>query len=83
MCSYIDDILVNEARATAKEVIAHLKEFGFVAKIPESLDRCAALGLKLQQGMSGRLDFHRRNEIPKMKESLNRRELFSMCRSLI
>ncbi len=46
--SNIDDILVNEAMIAAKEVVAHLKEFGLVAKIPESLDGGTALGLKLQ-----------------------------------
>ena len=53
-----------------KEVVAHLKEFGLVAKILESLDGGGALVLKSQQDAPGRLDFHRGNEIPKMKERL-------------
>ena len=81
--SYIDDIFINEAKVTTKEMVAHLKEFGLVAKIPESLDGGAVLGLKLQHGASGRLDFHRGNEIPKMKERLSLWELFSMYRKLI
>ena len=40
------------------------------AKILKSLDEGVALGLKLQQGASGRLDFCGGNEIPKMKERL-------------
>ena len=67
---------------TAKEVVAHLKEFGLVGKILELLDGGAALGLKLQQSVSGRLYFHRGNEIPKLKERLSRQELFLMCRKL-
>ena len=45
MSSYIDDILVNKAKVMAKEMVAHLKEFRLVAKISESLDGGAALGL--------------------------------------
>ena len=81
--SYIDDILVNETVVTAKEVVAHLKRFGLVAKEPEKLDGGAALGLKLERGASGGLEFRRGNEIPQLKQELNRRELFSICGKLI
>lgn len=32
--SYVDDILVDDTKASAAEVVAHLKEFGLVTKPP-------------------------------------------------
>ena len=43
--SYIDDIIVNETEVTVEEVVAHLRKFGLIAKLPESMDGGAALGL--------------------------------------
>ena len=80
--SYIDDILVNETIVTAAEVVAHLKCFGLAAKLPETLDGGAALGLKLKRSKAGGLEFQRGNQIPEAKQYLSRRELFSICGKL-
>ena len=45
--SYIDDIMVDVTKISTKEIVEHLKGLGLTAKSPESLDRGAALGLKL------------------------------------
>lgn len=59
----------------AAQVVAHVKDFGLVTKPPESLEKGAALGVKLQ--------FWRENEIPEVPEPLTRRELFSLCGKLV
>ena len=81
--SYVDDIIVEESRVTALEVIEHLKKFGLITKAPESLEGGAALGLKLQANERGVLDFFRGNEIPDVPERLTRRDLFSICGKLV
>ena len=53
---YIDDIMVDVMKISTKQVVEHLKGFGLTAKPPESLDRGAALGLKLMNKM-GKLIF--------------------------
>lgn len=81
--SYIDDILVDETVVTASEVADHLKKFGLVTKPPEPLDGGTALGLKLRRDKRGELVFHRGNEIPELRDTLSRRELFSLCGKLV
>ena len=62
--SYIDDIIVNKTEITVEEVVAGLRKFGLIAKILESMDGGAALGLKLKRDETGKLQFRRGNEIP-------------------
>ena len=59
---YIDDILVDETRAKAEDVVAHLRAFGLKTKPPEPLAGGSALGLKLRQDGGGGLKFSRGNE---------------------
>ncbi|XP_068224113.1 uncharacterized protein [Palaemon carinicauda] len=80
--SYIDDILVNESIASADEVIRHLNTFGLITKSPESLNGGAALGLQLQR-VGGELMFERGNTVPEVADMLTRRELFSVCGTLV
>lgn len=82
--SYIDDILVDEEKATAREVRAHLQRYGLVTKSPEPLDGGSALGLKLKRDDRGELIFTRGNQVPEeVKCRLSRRELFSVCGKLV
>ena len=62
--SYIDDIIVNETEVMVEEVVDHLRKFGLIAKLPKSINVSAALGLRLKQGETGKLQFWRGNEIP-------------------
>ncbi|XP_068240111.1 uncharacterized protein [Palaemon carinicauda] len=80
--SYIDDILVNESIATADEVIRHLNTFELIIKSPESLNGGAALVLQLQR-VGGELMFQRGNKVPEVADMLTRRELFSVCGTLV
>ncbi|XP_068240110.1 uncharacterized protein [Palaemon carinicauda] len=80
--SYIDDILVNESIATADEGIRHLNTFELITKSPESLNGSAALGLQLQR-VEGELMFQRDNKVPEVADMLTRRELFSVCGTLV
>lgn len=80
--SYIDDILVNESVASADEVIRHLNAYGLVTKSPESLNGGAALGLRLSR-VGGELMFRRGNSVPEVADMLTRRELFSICGTLV
>lgn len=80
--SYIDDILVNETIASADEVIRHLNTFGLITKPLESLDGGAALGLRLSR-VGGELMFRRGNKVPEVADMLTRRELFSICGTLV
>ena len=59
--SYIDDIIVNETEVMVEEIVAHLREFGLIAKLPESIDGGATLELKLKRAETGKLQmrFHR------------------------
>ena len=79
---YIDDIIVNEIEVMVEEVVAHQMKFGLIAKLLESMDGSAALGLRLKQDEMGKLQFWRGNEIPQVKEELRRWELFSICGKL-
>ena len=74
--SYTDDVIVNETEVTVEEVVAHLRKFGLIVKLPESMDSGAALGLRLKRDETGKLQFRRGNEIPQIKEELCRRKLF-------
>ena len=48
--SYIDDIIVNETEVAVEEVVADLRKFGLIIKLPESMDGGAVLRLKLKRG---------------------------------
>lgn len=60
----IDDILLDETTATAKEVISHPKKYGLTAKQPEPLEGGAVLRPRLMKDITGKLVFWRGNEIP-------------------
>ena len=79
---YIDDIMVDVTKISTKEVVEHLKGFGLTVKSPESLDRGAALGLKLMN-KTGKLMFRRGNEIPEIVGEISRQELFSIPGKLL
>ena len=79
--SYINNIMVDVTKISTKEVVEHLKGFGLTAKSPESLDRGAALALKLMN-KTGKLMFRRGNEIPEIGE-ISRQELFFICGKLL
>ncbi|XP_068224614.1 uncharacterized protein [Palaemon carinicauda] len=68
--------------ASADEVIRHLNTFGLITKLPESINGGAALGLQLQR-VGGELMFQRGNKVPKVADMLTRRELFSVCGTLV
>ena len=70
--SYIDDIIVNKVEVMVEEVMAHLRKFGMIAKLPKSMDGGSTLELRLKQDKTGKLQFQRGNEIPQMKEELCR-----------
>ena len=70
---YIDNIFVNETEVMVEEVVAHLRKFGLIAKLSESMDGGVALGLRLRWDETGKLQFQRGNKIPQMKEELHRR----------
>ena len=80
--SYIDDILVDESIASAGEVIAHLNKYGLITKTPESLDGGAILGLRLSK-IGKELVFRRGNKVPEVSDTLTRRQLFSVCGTLV
>ena len=46
--SYINDILIDVTKILMMEVLNQLKEFGLTAKLLESLEKRAVLGLKLK-----------------------------------
>lgn len=75
--SYIDDILIDEGKASTGEVIKHLNEFGLETKPPAPLEGGAALGLQIRRNKDGELSFQRGNELPVVTAMLTRRELFS------
>lgn len=81
--SYIDDILVDETKVGVSEVVEHLQRYGLATKRPEALEGGTALGLRLERERTGELVFKRGNTVPEVKESLNRRELFSVCGKLV
>ncbi len=55
---YIDDIIVNETEVTVEEVVAHLRKFGLIAKLPESMGGGgASVGLKLKLDKMEKLQF--------------------------
>ena len=66
---YIDDIIVNETELAVEEVVAHLRKFGLIVKLPESMDGGAALGLRLKRDETVRLQFWRGDEIPQVKKN--------------
>ncbi|XP_068224554.1 uncharacterized protein [Palaemon carinicauda] len=79
-CHTGDD--VTDVCTSADEVIRHLNTFGLITKLPESLNGGAALGLQLQR-VGGELMFQRGNKVPKVADMLTRRELFSVCGTLV
>ena len=81
--SYIDDVMVNVSKVSSSRVVEHLVENGLECKPPEPLKDGSALGLKLQLGAKGMLEFGRGNEIPKLTAGVTRRQLFSMCGKLV
>ncbi|KAF2347666.1 Integrase catalytic core [Trinorchestia longiramus] len=80
--SYIDDILVDETKVSVTEVVSHLNKFGLKTKAPEALDGGAVLGRRLSK-VGEELMFHRGNKIPEIADALTRRELFSVCGTLV
>ena len=70
--SYIDDMIIDETEVTVKEVGAHLRKFGLIVQLPESMDGDADLGLRLKRDETEKLQFRWGNEIPQMKEELRR-----------
>ena len=80
--SYIDDLIINETEVTMEGVVAHLRKFGLISKLPESMDGGKALRLRLKRDETGKLQFRRENKIPQTKEEQRRRELFSIRRKL-
>ena len=49
--SYIDDILVDESKISAEDLISHLDSYGFITKSPEPLDdgRVTYIGAKTRK----------------------------------
>ena len=80
--SYIDDILVEEAKVTAEKV-KDINTYGLTTKPSESLENGMALGLKLWLNKAGKLMFGRGNETPEVTDSLTKQELFSVCGKLV
>jgi hypothetical protein len=81
--SYIDDILVDETQLSSDDLIAYLKDYGFLTKPAERLSGGAALGLKLTSDAQGELWFRRGNTVPHIEEKMTRRQLFSLCGKLV
>ena len=79
--SYIDDIIVDESKVSAHDVIEHLSKYGLEAKPSQYLCDCSVLGLKLKHNGS-ELVFTRSNNIPDIPDKLTRRDLFSVCGKL-
>lgn len=73
--SYIDAILVEETKDTTEEVISQLNKFRLTAKQPEPLDVRSTLTFELMNDETRKLVFRRLNEIPNVKDDLQRREL--------
>lgn len=80
--SYIDDILVDEQQVSSQIVIDHLNAHGLVTKPPMPLCGGAVLGLKMC-AKDGEPWFSRGNCIPDLPSNLSKRELFSICGSLV
>ncbi|XP_076045835.1 uncharacterized protein LOC143028080 [Oratosquilla oratoria] len=79
--SYLDDILVDDSMVSASDVVEHLPRYRLIAKEPEPVEG-AVFGLRLERDGTGNLVFRRGNEIPKVKDEMNKRELFSLCGKL-
>ena len=80
---YIDNIHVDETKATADRVKEHLEKQGLKTKEPEELEGGSALGLKLRRSPEGNLLFSRANEIPEVEQIMTRPELFSVFGKLV
>ena len=81
--SYINDVLVENARVTSEKMRDHINTYGLTAKPSEWLENGMAQGLKIQWIKAGKLMFRRGNEIPEVMDGLTKRELFSVCRKLV
>ena len=82
--SFIDDILVDVSKVSAKKVRDHLGKYGLITKSPQSLEGGASLGLKIVKGVQGELTFGRGNVLPEeLPVRLTRRELFSLCGKML
>lgn len=55
--SYADDIFVEECVVTVKKIAIHLKKFGLTAKPLKAIERCAALGFKIERDKRGNENF--------------------------
>ena len=81
--SYIDDIIVDQAVVSSREVGDHLRGYGLISKEPELVAEGAALGLRVEPDKDGTLVFKRGNEIPDVVDGMTRKELFSLCGKLV
>ena len=81
--SYVDDILVNTTSVPCDLVKDHLKAYGFATKPAEALTDGSVLGLKVHENSDGKLIFRRGNIIPEIPVDITRRQLFSVCGSMV
>ena len=81
--NYIDDIVVNNDVVSPSTVVEHLMKFGLQSKPFESMDQSKVLGLKIERSPEQHLLWKRGNALPAISARLTRRELFSVCGSLL
>ena len=66
--SFIDDILVDQTEVPVQRVLEQLERLSLTAKCTEMLDGGEALGLRLNEAVSGELKFRRGNTLPEVVE---------------
>ena len=72
ICSFINDILVDETEVTVERVRENVNTYGLTAKPTEALENRMALGLKFQRVKEGKLVFGRGSEIPEVQGNLTK-----------
>ena len=80
--SYIDDIVVNEDKVAADQVVEHLRYYGLEAKPPEDVNGGRVLGLRVVTENST-LIWKRDLAVPQVSDRVTKRELFSWCGKMI
>lgn len=79
--SYVDDVIVDESKVSAVEVLQHFRKFGLDCKDPVPLENARVLGLRVHR--EGDAFFWQRdNVIHDVPSGLTRRQLFSICGQL-
>ena len=80
--SYIDDIVVNEDKVAADQVVVHLHCHGLEAKPPKNVNGSRVLGLRVITENST-LIWKRDSAIPIMADRVTKRDLFSWCGKMV